>query len=158
MNSNVSNKSDKNDSEWEEKFMKQFENLTEDDLIRGKTPEGVEQLCFELCQKYMSNYPRWQKYGNRIENLNIYRITGGLTNQLYYVGLKEKDGTSPEDEITIKIHQVKYFKEDKDWRHDDHHRMTDMIIAIVVSERKIGPKLYGVQPTALIQAYYEVGG
>ncbi|UXI20513.1 differentially expressed in FDCP 8 [Sarcoptes scabiei] len=129
--------------------------------IRGKTPDDIDEKCFDLCQRYMMIYPRWKRFCNRVENLKIRRITGGLTNQLYLVCLKfnadddEDHCEHVEDQVTIKFHLTKHLKVNMNKVDTFEDRINDFIVSLMVSERQIGPKIYGIDRNALIQAYYE---
>jgi hypothetical protein len=52
-------------------------------IIRGKTPENIEQQCLQLCADYLSG--QWIHISR--EQLVFKRITGGFTNQLYFCSL-----------------------------------------------------------------------
>ena len=54
-------------------------------LERGETPEGIEQKCFQLCKDYLGGV--WMTL--TFNEIQVKRMSGGLTNQLYYCAINE---------------------------------------------------------------------
>ena len=124
-------------------------------LGRGTTPKGIEEKCIELCRQYLSGV--WLKV--TIDDIKVERLTGGLTNQLYYCGINEDkqiSGTKEPKEVAILLYGNKTFNHfDNEVKQTDE-RLTDTIIALLVSESGLGPKIYGLFEGGQIQKYYKV--
>lgn len=143
------------DAKTFEEMEEYYKNLTTDDLKRGTTPDDIKKKCLDLCKKYIGG--TWDTVNE--EDIEVNRISGGLTNQLYYVGLKDTVQQIPEPvvvdeprEVTIKMYLAKHFKN----KSETNERLNDTIISTIVSEINIGPKLYGVFENGVVQAYYTV--
>ncbi|XP_054156776.1 choline/ethanolamine kinase-like [Oppia nitens] len=123
-----------------------FEKL---DLYRGKTPDDIKQQCLQLCKDYLSG--EWIQ--QTVDTITVTRICGGLTNQLYYCGINEPKITSNiPHEVSIRFYGSKYFNNID--VNVDNERLTDVIIAITVSDNKLGPKIYGIFDKGQIQQFY----
>ncbi|XP_027203459.2 choline/ethanolamine kinase-like [Dermatophagoides pteronyssinus] len=141
---------DDEEKKVEDELFEKYKNLIPEELFRGTTPDDIGEQCFKLAKIYMANNNDWRRLCRTKDDLNIRRITGGLTNQLYYVGLKNhSDETN--NAITIKFYQSKHFKKDD----NDDERLNDTIISIIMSERGLGPKVFGIIPNGIIQSYHE---
>lgn len=95
------------------KMQEALKNLTMADLVRGTTPKDIEERCLSLCQAYIGG--TWST-AKSTEDVNVKRISGGLTNQLYHVQLKDSlprvANTIYLDEptdVAIKLYQVYLF-------------------------------------------------
>ena len=121
------------------------------DLIRGKTPEDIKQKCFHLCKDYLGGV--WLKVG--IDEVEVKRLSGGMTNQLYYCAINKqiKSINDEPQEVAIRLYGGKHFN---NYDCDGNERLTDVIIALLVSENKLGPKIYGLFESGQIQKYYKV--
>ena len=122
------------------------------ELVRGETPEGIEQKCFLLCKEYLGGV--WLTL--TLNEVKVKRVSGGLTNQLYYCAINEdkrsKDNEEPH-EVAIRFYQDKRFNYGD---YETNERLSDTVIAIMVSENGIGPKIYGIFDNGQIQKYYKV--
>jgi hypothetical protein len=56
-------------------------------------------------------------------------------------------------EVAIRLYGRKYFN---NLNCEGNERLTDVIIALLVSEYKLGPKIYGLFESGQIQHYYKV--
>jgi len=118
-------------------------------ITRGETPEDIDDKCFKLCGEYLGGI--WNQITK--EQINVRRITGGYTNQLYYCGLAEgikPIGDEPK-EVSIKIYGKKWFMSNQ-----NNERLSDMVIILLASEHNLGPKIYGVWNDGEIGEYIEV--
>ncbi|XP_054157300.1 choline/ethanolamine kinase-like [Oppia nitens] len=115
-------------------------------LERGDTPQDIKDRCYQLCRNYLADV--WLTVG--IDDIEVKRLSGGLTNQLYYCAINDihrtNDASAPQ-EVAIRLYQTKHFNENE--------RTSDMIIGLMVSQCGLGPKLYGVFPDGQIQKYYK---
>lgn len=85
--------------------------LKPEDLIRGTTPEDIENRCVDLVKTYIGG--SWSNIS--LADVVVTRISGGLTNQLYRVHLKDtvkrvENNIYPDEpsDVAIKIYQVCY--------------------------------------------------
>ncbi|CAG2100037.1 unnamed protein product [Medioppia subpectinata] len=119
------------------KFMDDFD-LSQIDLIRGETPIDITEKCLQLCKEYLSDV--WTQ--QTVDTIEVRRISGGLTNQLYYCGIKSADGvsTTVPREVAVRLYGPKYFN--NDGLADE--RLTDIIIGLMVSRNGLGPRVYGL--------------
>jgi hypothetical protein len=56
-------------------------------------------------------------------------------------------------EVTIRLYGGKHFN---NLNCDGNERLTDVIIALLVSQNKLEPKIYGIFESGQIQHYYKV--
>lgn len=126
--------------------------FTLDDMIRGPTPANIDRQCQLLCGQFIGG--SWETCPVEVE-----RIAGGMTNQLYRVS--RKDSNQPchsiyaNDEpkiVTVKLFQPMFINS----CYGDNGRLSDMFVSMIMSELAIGPKLYGVFPDGVIQSYHPV--
>ena len=119
---------------------------------RGETPDGIKQQCFKLCQDYLAG--NWLQVG--LDDVEVKRLSGGLTNQLYYSAINEGkrvNDTKEPQEVAIRLYSAKHYN---NYDQSANERLTDTVIAILVSENGIGPKIYGIFDGGQIQGYYKV--
>ena len=118
------------------------------DAIKGETPPDIKEKCVKLCQDYIGNV--WLE--QTIDTIQLRRISGGFTNQLYYcsVGQSSVDAVVPE-EVAIRLYGPKHFSNG-----EKNERLTDVVIALMVSENNLGPKIYGIFEEGQILHYYKV--
>lgn len=81
-----------------------------EDLIRGTTPEDIENRCIDLVKTYIGG--SWSNITSSADVV-VTRISGGLTNQLYQVHLKDTvkrvaNDIYPDEpsNVAIKVYQV----------------------------------------------------
>ena len=107
--------------------------------------ELVEK-CHKLCSEYV-----WL---NVRPNEVIYkRITGGFTNQMICCQLNKQMDSSediPKD-IAIKLYRMSERPLDA-----TDSPFNDLIIGLIISELRLGPKIYGISSDAILMEYYEV--
>ena len=115
-----------------------------------ETPEDIKEKCLKLCQDYL--FGNWRR--QTLDTIEVRRISGGLTNQLYYCSIIEK--TAEEDvpqEVVIRLYGRKYFDS---CENDGYERLSDVVIGLMVSETNLGTKIYGVFEEGQIQKFYKV--
>ncbi|CAG2100034.1 unnamed protein product [Medioppia subpectinata] len=133
-------------------------NIRFEELVRGETPEDIKERCLELCKEYLSDNWRQQT----VDTISVRRITGGLSNQLYYCGI-----TSPSiestvaQEVVIRLYGSKWFNNlntEGNERITDmrSERLSDVITSLMVSEHNLGPKIYGLFDGGQIQHFYHM--
>ncbi|CAG2178421.1 unnamed protein product, partial [Oppiella nova] len=60
---------------------------------RGQTPDNIKDRCFHLCRDYLGDV--WLNV--TIDDIEVKRLSGGLTNQLYYCALNEDHRNTDEE-------------------------------------------------------------
>lgn len=140
----------------DDKMQEALKNLTVDDLVRGTTPKDIEERCLSLCQAYIGG--TWSQ-AKSTEDVVVKRISGGLTNQLYHVQLKDTlpkvaNTIYPDEptDVAIKLYQAKHMKNYED---GDSERLSDIIVLTIISQVGIGPKVYGIFNDGVILAYHK---
>ena len=119
---------------------------------RGKTPEDIKHKCFQLCRAYLGGI--WLKL--TVDQIQVKRLNGGLTNQLYYCAInedKQSSAAKEPKEVAIRLYAAKHFN---NYEETTNERLTDTVIALLVSENGLGPKIYGLFEEGQIQSYYKV--
>ncbi|XP_054157318.1 choline/ethanolamine kinase-like [Oppia nitens] len=138
------------------KVLKNIEEITSIDdlnsdnieLVRGETPIDINDQCLQLCKDYLSG--EWIQ--QTVDTITVRRITGGLTNQIYYCGINEPNMTSKvPQEVAVKLYGEKYLKNSN----ENYERLNDVIIDLMVSENEIGPKIYAIFEHGELQKYYK---
>jgi len=124
-----------------------FENMN---ILRGATSDDIKQKAQKLCCEYLAG--AW--LGITADQMILSRISGGFTNQLHYCGLPDSIKTISDEsrEIALRLYGPKHFGT---WD-EVSERFTDSVGTIIMSEMKIGPKIYGVFLEGEIQEYYIV--
>jgi choline/ethanolamine kinase len=120
------------------------------EILRGETPEDIIQKCLVLCKDYLGGI--WAKIS--VENIELQRITGGFSNQIYHCALKqsvEPIGDEPR-EVALRFYGEKQSNLDC----ETNNRINDAIISVLMSEHNLGPKIYGIFPDGEIQQYCKV--
>ncbi|XP_054157310.1 choline/ethanolamine kinase-like [Oppia nitens] len=125
------------------------EKLVYNQLMRGKTPEDIKEQCLQLCQDYIAG--DWIR--QTVETIEVKRITGGLTNQLYKCSIitPEANTTVP-NVVAIRIYGMKWTKNHV---YEHNERLSDIIISVMVSEKMLGPKIFGIFNGGEITAFYK---
>ena len=127
-------------------------------LIRGETPEDIKERCLQLCRDYLAH--NWIQ--QTVDSIQVRRITGGLSNQLYYCGVNEPSLTSTApQEVAIRLYGNKLYNNmtgDANEKLNDRssERLSDVITSLMLSETQLGPKIYGLFEDGQIQHYYQV--
>ena len=119
-------------------------------LQRGKTPKDIIEKCLRLCKDYLAD--NWNE--QTLETIEVERVSGGMTNQLYYCRIREPSSSSDvPQEVAIRLYGVKHMNTNDCGQNE---RLTDVVIGLMVSENGLGPKVYGIFEEGQIQQYYKV--
>ena len=127
-----------------------IEDISKSDWIRGVTPEDIKERCLQLCSDYLGSV--WTNLS--VDQIVVNRLTGGLTNQLYYCGIDDKQRDGNEEhvwEVAVRLYGPKHFNNE-----DKNERLSDIIIGLILSEQNLGPKLYGLFENGEIIKFYKV--
>ena len=115
-------------------------------IIRDGDQQNVDEKCLDLCRTYVAG--DWLNVG--LENVEIKRLTGGLTNRIYVC----KAITGSTDEVVIRFYGDKY--DDIKTFDKQSPRFDDGLIAYIASEAKLGPEIYGLFVNGQVMKYYKV--
>ncbi|XP_048780887.2 choline/ethanolamine kinase-like isoform X2 [Ostrea edulis] len=105
--------------------------------------EDVKEKAFRWCRKSLGG--AWNQISK--EDLQIKPISGGLTNRLYLCSLP--DGTETEENEPFQVLMRVYGEIAQ--RND--YMLRNSVIFALFSEKKKGPKLYGMYPEGRIEEY-----
>jgi hypothetical protein len=121
-------------------------------IQRGSTPPNIKQKCHSLCGLYLGGV--WTEVS--IDDIKVERLSGGFSNQLYYCGVNEDHRCGDTDvpqEVVIILYQEKLFKNVST---DGSNRLKDTVVALMMSEHNLGPKVYGISNGGQIMSYHKV--
>lgn len=133
----------------------------------------MRDIAARICSEYLNG--AWKTIAP--EEIQLRRISGGLSNFLYYVSLPDGYPTA----TTTTISANKRPRKDSDSNlahlkgmepkevllriygqsHGDHAleaMLTESVVFALLSERRLGPKLHGIFPGGRIEQYIPVSG
>ena len=120
------------------------------DLLKGETPADIKERCLKMCQDYLTG--NWIQ--QTLDTIEVTRVSGGLTNQLYYCAIINKcEKEAVPQEVAIRLYGHKYYDS---CDNENNERLSDVIIGLMVSEKDLGPKIYGIFEEGQIQQFYKV--
>ena len=119
-----------------------------DEFSLSSAKRGTSEHLTEPLLRYLKVF--WSAFCDTCNTL----IIGGLTNQLYYVALREHVPLVADEprEVTIKFYQKKHMPQEE----PGNERLSDMVIVMLASHLGIGPRVYGLFDEGMIQSYYQV--
>ena len=131
-----------------DKFVQLDQNRNE--LTNSQISDDIKDKCLALCQKYLSG--SWRR--QTVATIDVHRIPGGLSNQMYYCGIKNPVNSPSKvpQEVTIRLYGPKHFVP---FGQIDA-RVNDNLIGVFVSVNNLGPKVHGIFEDGQIQRYYRV--
>ena len=116
------------------------------ELVSGETPTDIKDKCLQLCKDYLSG--NWAQ--QTIDSIQVRRITGGLINQLYYCGISQPNNSEDvPQEVAVRLYGDNILG-------SDEGRLRDTVLALIFSEKNLGPKVYGLFEGGQILKYYKV--
>ncbi|XP_054157306.1 choline/ethanolamine kinase-like [Oppia nitens] len=121
------------------------------ELINGETPHDIKHRCLKLCQQYLAG--NWLQ--QTVDTIKVKRLTGGLTNQLYYCGIDKQstdDLQETPNEVAIRLNPS---KDTLISDSDKNKWLSEVVVSLMVSQNKLGPKIYGIFDCGQIQAFYK---
>ncbi|CAG2121610.1 unnamed protein product, partial [Medioppia subpectinata] len=128
-----------------------FNATNQTDLIRGETPVDIVDTCLELCKQYLSGV--WTQ--QTVDTIEVKRITGGLTNQMYCCRIKSDGEESPQTAVPREVAIRLYGRKNLITDGSGGERLGDIIIGLMVSHNGLGPRVYGMFNGGQILAYYK---
>lgn len=110
------------------------------------TSESSTQMrdrAYEICRKYLSG--EWNKISS--DDMIFKTVSGGLSNLLYYCSLPATHTpvTGEPSQVLLRMYGQLLDRYDT--------KITDSVITMLLSERKLGPKLYGIFPGGRLEEY-----
>ena len=125
-------------------------NFEEAELFCGDTPKDIEKMCLQYCKDYLSG--NWCQ--QTVDTITVKRIIGGMVNQMYHCAINNPDHSQDvPQEVAIRL----YGSENKMITEElGKSKLRDMIIALIFSEKNLGPKVYGLFEEGQILKYYKV--
>jgi choline/ethanolamine kinase len=125
--------------------------------LRGQTPDNIKSLALQTCDQYLAGI--WSNISE--DQIIVDRISGGLTNQIYSVTLtddvvpkKEEEENQPR-KVILRLYGEKHMQNSEDLKDIRNQRLSDAVIGVLLEERNLGPKLYGVFPRGELQEFVD---
>ncbi|XP_055643328.1 choline/ethanolamine kinase isoform X2 [Toxorhynchites rutilus septentrionalis] len=135
-------------------------------VVASKTPTEMRDVAARICRDYLTG--AWKTIP--ADQLQLKRISGGLSNFLYYVSLPDNHDSGsakpafngnnskrPRKGSCPNIHQPKeVLLRIYGQTHGEHAletMLTESVVFTLLSERKLGPKLHGIFPGGRIEQY-----
>ncbi|CAG2115544.1 unnamed protein product, partial [Medioppia subpectinata] len=118
------------------------------EIIKGQTPEDIREKCHHLCQQYLGGV--WSDV--RINDVNVRRISGGFSNQLYHCQLSDSVGVGADNEprdVAVRL----FGEKNLNTEFAGAGRHTDAIVGPLMAKHGLGPKIYGSFPSGEIQQF-----
>lgn len=115
-----------------------------------ETPEDIKISCLYLCGKYLSGI--WSRLSP--EQVVVNCISHGCNNRLYHCTIDDSSRDVSDEapqEVAIRLYGDKQFKEDEVSDRDSHE-----IVALLMSENGLGPKVFGMFKEGHIMAFIKV--
>ena len=114
------------------------------EVISGKMPDNIKERCLQLCNDYIGG--DWLR--QTVDTVVFKRLSGGWSSQLYYMAMKQPSANCGVSEQVLRFYGQKPYK--------SNDRLTEVVIALVMSENNLGPKVYGVFDDGMILHFYKV--
>ncbi|KAJ6218794.1 hypothetical protein RDWZM_004606, partial [Blomia tropicalis] len=103
----------------------------------------MRDKAYEICRKYLSG--EWNNISS--DDMVFKTVSGGLSNLLYYCSLPSTHTpvTGEPSQVLLRMYGQLLEKNDT--------KITDSVITMLLSERNLGPKLYGIFPGGRLEEY-----
>lgn len=111
-------------------------------MINGDIEE-VTETAASICRGYLNG--AWKKITSG--DITVKKLCGGLSNWLFIVSL-QKEAVSPKH-VLVRLYGQTHCEDALE------SVITESVIFTLLSERKLGPKLYGVFPGGRIEEYIQ---
>ncbi|KAK8767161.1 hypothetical protein V5799_006061 [Amblyomma americanum] len=111
--------------------------------------EDMRDKAYNICREFLSG--TWKSISSR--DMVFKSVSGGLSNLLYYCSLPETHTPlygEPSQVLMRMYGQIPSEGSDT--------TVTESVICTLLSERNLGPKLYGVFPGGRLEEYIPVSG
>ncbi|CAG0881238.1 unnamed protein product [Darwinula stevensoni] len=110
--------------------------------------EELRDVAYRICRDYLNG--SWRKIS--AQQMGWKQITGGLSNILYLCSLPPSNPKSPVQEPRHALFRI-YGQVHGECQMQIHNVITESIVFAVLSERAVGPRLYGVFPGGRLEEY-----
>ncbi|XP_054724032.1 choline/ethanolamine kinase-like isoform X2 [Uloborus diversus] len=128
-----------------ERYFTQFYQifLSTPNLNIFKGARGMRDQAYQICRDYLSG--SWKSISS---NDMVFRsISGGMSNLLYYCSLPETHTPLVGEPRQVLMRMYGQIHEGAE------AKVTESVIFMMLSERKLGPKLYGIFPGGRLEEY-----
>jgi choline/ethanolamine kinase len=124
------------------------------EMHRGITPVNIRQTCFQLCNDFL--FGDWNKIS--AESMEFKRISGGLTNQIFYCALPDqlKSRENEPNQVLIKFYESKHTTIKSEGSEQKDERFNDNIISLITARYGLGPKIFGIFNGGIIMEFINV--
>lgn len=118
-------------------------------LIEDKNdPNEVKHYAFAVCREYLGG--AWKHVD--LSDVKVERISGGLSNYLYLCEInanKFKQCDSEPRRILLRLYGEHHSK-------NQASLLKDVAISVIMSDHRLGPKLYGLFSTGRLEEFIAV--
>ena len=118
--------------------------------VTGEQPDDLEEMCLKLGQKYLAG--NWTHLS--IEDIEVKRLTSGLSNQTYYCKIRDSVNED-NNQMVVRLYGISNVINYETLELTEK-KMDEAIVSLMASEKGIGPKVYGLYQNGQIMKYYEV--
>ncbi|KAL0274671.1 UNVERIFIED_CONTAM: hypothetical protein PYX00_002744 [Menopon gallinae] len=114
--------------------------------VKHESPE-FQEVILSLLKDYLNG--QWQNATSK--NIHIEKLRGGMSNYVFQITLPQVIQKEVKDEPkTVIVRLYQSVDENSTYQH-----MSDTLAYICLSERKFGPKLFGIFPGGRIEEYID---
>ncbi|KAF2362907.1 Protein kinase-like domain [Trinorchestia longiramus] len=130
----------KSSTECDVDLIEVYESLTVDE-----ESEAMRSRAYQVCRDYLLG--AWKLINQ--DEMVLRRISGGLSNHLYYCALPApcKPVSAEPREVLLRIYGQMHGEDALE------NMLAESVIFTLLSERKLGPRLYGVFPGGRLEQY-----
>lgn len=109
--------------------------------------EKMRSRAYQVCRDYLLG--AWKQINQ--DSMVMRQISGGLSNHLYYCALppSHKPVTTEPKEVLLRIYGQMHGEDALE------NMLAESVIFTLLSERKLGPRLYGVFPGGRLEQYIQ---
>ncbi|CAB0016889.1 unnamed protein product [Nesidiocoris tenuis] len=111
-------------------------------MLYGGDVDMIESAV-RICRGYL--HGAWKKIGP--QDVTVKRLSGGLSNILYHVQLNHPSESTRPKQVLLRLYGQTQCEGALE------NLITESVIFTLLSERKIGPKLFGIFPGGRIEEY-----
>ncbi|KPM08212.1 choline/ethanolamine kinase-like protein 3 [Sarcoptes scabiei] len=103
----------------------------------------MRDQAYEICRKYLSG--EWNQISS--DDMIFKTVSGGLSNLLFYCSLPSTHTPVSGEPSQVLLRMYGQLLEKNDTK------ITDSVITMLLSERNLGPKVYGIFPSGRLEEY-----
>lgn len=111
--------------------------------------DDMRDKAYNICRKFLSG--TWKKISSH--DMVFKSVSGGLSNLLYYCSLPETHTPLYGEPSQVLMRMYGQIPSE-----GNESTVTESVICTLLSERNLGPKLYGVFPGGRLEEYIPVSG